>query len=163
MSEVRLESESGPMRRRALLAGAGAFGATAVLAACGTDPDADTSATGNGQAADTPTSAPATSGDSGSNGTNALAKTSEIPVEGGTIFEAEGVVITQPKEGDFKAFSSTCTHQGCQVTSVGDGAILCKCHNSKFSLEDGSVQGGPASKPLPAREINVDGGSITLA
>ena len=27
-------------------------------------------------------------------------------------------MVTQPEEGDFKAFSAICTHQKCTVTSV---------------------------------------------
>ncbi|MYS78582.1 Rieske (2Fe-2S) protein, partial [Streptomyces sp. SID5926] len=32
-----------------------------------------------------------------------------------------------------------------------------------FSITDGSVQGGPAPKPLPAVQITVSGDSIRLA
>ncbi|WP_210586357.1 Rieske (2Fe-2S) protein [Streptomyces sp. GESEQ-35] len=92
-----------------------------------------------------------------------LAKTSAIPVGGGTIFKDEKVVVTQPKEGDFKAFSNICTHQQCPVASVSGGTINCTCHGSKFSIEDGSVQNPPATKPLPEKQITVDGNSIRLA
>jgi len=71
--------------------------------------------------------------------------------------------VTQPQAGEVKAFSATCTHQGCMVRTVADGVIHCPCHNSEFSVADGSVQGGPAPKPLPAVEITVNGDSITLA
>ena len=72
-------------------------------------------------------------------------------------------MITQPSEGTFKAFNSTCTHQGCQVASVSDGVIHCPCHGSSFSIEDGSPQGGPASSPLAEVAISVDGDAISLA
>ncbi len=73
------------------------------------------------------------------------------------------MVVTQPTAGEFKAFSATCTHQGCAVKSISDGVINCPCHNSNFSISDGSVQSGPATQPLPAVEISVSGDSITLA
>ncbi len=73
------------------------------------------------------------------------------------------MVVTQPSAGEFKAFSATCTHQGCAVKSVSDGVINCPCHNSNFSIADGSVQSGPATKPLPSVAITVSGDSITLA
>jgi Rieske Fe-S protein len=95
--------------------------------------------------------------------TGPIAKVSEIPVGSGKIFEAEKVVITQPTEGDFKAFSAVCTHQGCLVESSSDGEIPCPCHLSHFSLEDGSPISGPASAPLAPVEITVDGDSITQA
>ncbi|GAB3810336.1 hypothetical protein GCM10027605_48110 [Micromonospora zhanjiangensis] len=94
---------------------------------------------------------------------NALAKTSEIPVGGGKIFGDQGVVVTQPTAGQFKGFSNICTHQNCPVSVIAGGTINCTCHNSRFSIEDGSVKGGPANKPLPAKEVKVSGENITLA
>jgi Rieske Fe-S protein len=105
-------------------------------------------------------------GDSGSSSVEAgteLARTSEIPVGGGKIFKEEKVVVTQPKQGEFKAFSNICTHQGCQVTSVSGGTINCPCHGSKFNITDGSVANPPADQPLPEKQIKVSGDSIELA
>lgn len=91
-----------------------------------------------------------------------LAKTSDIPVGGGKIFKDQKVVVTQPAKGEFKAFSAVCTHQGCTVGTVADGTIDCPCHGSKFGIADGAVKGGPAPRPLPAKEITVKGDTITL-
>ncbi|MFF3494338.1 Rieske (2Fe-2S) protein [Streptomyces sp. NPDC002795] len=92
-----------------------------------------------------------------------LTKTSAIPVGGGKIFPDDKVVVTQPAEGDFKAFSAVCTHQGCAVKDVSGGTINCPCHGSKFKVTDASVAGGPATRPLDTRQIKVTGDSITLA
>ncbi len=86
----------------------------------------------------------------------ALARTSDIPEGGGKVFEAEKVIVTQPTKGTFKGFSATCTHTGCIIDKVAEGAIICPCHGSRFGLADGSVQKGPATKPLPAEAITVD-------
>ncbi|MFI0240687.1 Rieske (2Fe-2S) protein [Streptomyces sp. NPDC016845] len=91
-----------------------------------------------------------------------LAKTSDIPVGGGKVFADEKVVVTQPTQGDFKAFSAVCTHQGCTVNAVSDGTIDCPCHGSKFKIADASVAGGPAPRPLPPQKITVTGKSISL-
>ncbi|WP_432874762.1 Rieske (2Fe-2S) protein [Kribbella sp. CA-245084] len=91
-----------------------------------------------------------------------LGTTEEIPVGEGKIFDENQVVVTQPVKGTFKAFSSTCTHQGCQVTTVANGTIDCPCHGSKYSVKDGSVVAGPAPRPLPPKEITISGDSITL-
>jgi Rieske Fe-S protein len=91
-----------------------------------------------------------------------LAATGDIPVGGGAVFEAEGVVLTQPTPGEFRAFSAVCTHQGCVVADVVGGTINCNCHGSKFGL-DGSVANGPATKPLPERAVRVSGDQISLA
>ena len=73
----------------------------------------------------------------------------QVPVGGGVIFPDARVVVTQPTAGTFKAFSATCTHQGCQVNRVQDGTIDCPCHGSRFDLL-GRATKGPAKKPLPA-------------
>jgi Rieske Fe-S protein len=71
-------------------------------------------------------------------------------------------VVTQPAAGTFKAFSATCTHQGCKVSEVAGGTVNCPCHGSRFAVADGSVAKGPAAKPLEARTITVQGDSIAL-
>lgn len=91
----------------------------------------------------------------------ALASTADVPVGGGLI--VRDVVITQPTAGTFTAFSSTCTHQGCTVSSVANGTINCSCHGSSFSIADGSVRGGPAPLPLAPRAVTVSGTSILAA
>lgn len=92
-----------------------------------------------------------------------LAKTADIPEGGGKVFEDKGVVVTQPTAGEFKAFSSVCTHSGCTVGSISNGTINCPCHGSQFDAANGSVKKGPATKPLPATAITVEGDSISLA
>ncbi|MEV8123246.1 Rieske (2Fe-2S) protein [Streptomyces sp. NPDC085944] len=160
MTSAPFHPAAGPARRT-VVAAAGAAGLTAVLAACsGSDDDAssDTGTAPTGSA----------SQESGSGGEHAgagpaLAATADIPEGGGKVFPDQKVVVTQPAAGEFKAFSATCTHQGCAVKSVSDGVINCPCHDSNFSITDGSVQGGPAPKPLPAVQITVSGDSIRLA
>ncbi|MET9625139.1 Rieske (2Fe-2S) protein [Streptomyces sp. NPDC006464] len=155
-------------RRAVLTAGAGA---AAVLATgCGSDGGTDAGATTApatsapvppvpSEQTTPPTEAPASSAPAG----EALAKTTDIPVGGGTVFKDAKVVVTQPAAGDFKAFSAVCTHQGCLVNKVADGTIDCPCHGSKFRVSDGSVAAGPAPRPLPAEQITVSGDTITLA
>ncbi|MGW6273696.1 Rieske (2Fe-2S) protein [Streptomyces sp. NPDC055060] len=146
-----------PPTRRSVVAAAGVVSLAAALSACGDGGDDGDSAPAAEQTPDE-----AGGGGGGAAGA-ALAKTSEIPVGGGKIFKKEGVVVTQPTKGEFKAFSNRCTHKQCPVTSVEGGTINCPCHGSKFSITDGSVKASPAPAPLPAAEISVDGDSITLA
>ncbi len=132
--------------RRQTLTGAAAVGVgLPLLAACGGASGSDS----NGG----PSTAPG----------EKLGPASEVPVGGGTIYAGHQIVVTQPAKGEFKAFSSICTHQGCPVTSVQNGTINCTCHGSKFSIEDGSVSTGPATKPLPPVSVTVQAGEITTA
>jgi Rieske Fe-S protein len=88
-------------------------------------------------------------------------KEAEIPVGSGKIFPDAQTVITQPKKGEFKAFSAICTHQGCVVDTVTN-TINCPCHGSKYSITDGSVVNPPAPQPLPAKTIKVSGNTLTV-
>jgi Rieske Fe-S protein len=150
--------------RRALIAGAGAAVAV-VVAGCSTY----NANNGGVNAGATTTSAPAAGGGgssaAGGGSTSAaaaaaLATTAEVPVDGGKILADKKIVITQPAAGSFKAFTAVCTHQGCTVASISDGAIHCPCHGSAFSIKDGSVVNGPAASPLAPIAIKVDGASI---
>ncbi len=93
----------------------------------------------------------------------ALAHTADIPRDGGKIFPDKHVVVTQPAADQYKAFSSTCTHRGCTVGRISGGRIICPCHGSEFSIADGSVEAGPAPRPLPRVAIKVKGGEISVA
>lgn len=147
--------------RRTVVAAVGAAGLAVALTACGSGDDSSDSSTSQADA-NASGGGSSSSSDSGSGGT-VLAKTTDIPEGGGTIFKDQGVVVTQPTAGTYKAFSSKCTHAGCAVGSVANGVIHCPCHNSEFSVEDGSVKKGPATQALPAQQISVSGDSITLA
>ena len=136
--------------RRGALAGIGVVGMAAAVAACGGG-SGGTSGSGSSDSG-------GSSGDS-----SALGTTSEIPVGGGKIFTAEKVVVTQPTKGVFKGFSAICTHMGCTVDKIADGTIDCPCHGSEYSVTDAHVVRGPAPKPLPAKNIKVANGKITLA
>lgn len=147
--------------RRAVLLLAGAGAGAAALAGCGsdeaTDATSDSTGTGSGSGSSTATESGSATTDSGTG-----VATAEVPEGGGVILTDAKVVITQPSAGDFKAFSAVCTHQGCVVSGI-TSTIDCACHNSKFSLTDGSVVSGPATSPLPEMTATVDGDRVTVA
>jgi len=164
------ESELG---RRVLLRGMAAMGLAAVtlpLAACGSDdepaavsgtPEATPEATPEG----TPEATPKPAAEKlVKDGNTPLAATADIPVNSGMLFEADEYIVTQPKSGDFRGFSSICTHEGCPVDVFDTpGEMDCSCHSSHFKITDGSVISGPAKKPLPRKPIIVEGGQIYKA
>ena len=64
------------------------------------------------------------------------------------------------------AYSSICTHQGCDVKTwmSKESVLACYCHASKFNLFDGAkVVSGPASSPLPAIPLTLAGEFLALA
>ncbi|GAX54622.1 Rieske (2Fe-2S) protein [Streptomyces olivochromogenes] len=150
--------------RRTVVAAVGTAGLAVALTACGSDnkSSGSTSST-SGSGASSGGTGGGDNAAAGNAGGTVLAKTTDIPEGGGKVFEAQGVVVTQPTPGQYKAFSSKCTHQGCAVKGIADNVITCPCHNSQFSATDGSVKKGPATQPLAAANITVDGDSIKLA
>ena len=141
--------------RRHLLGGAAAVGlGCPLLAACGSG-SSDAGGSGASSSAQPP-------GGSGSAGAELVAA-ADVPVGEGVILAGPKVVVTQPTQGDFKAFSAVCTHMGCIVSQVSDGIISCPCHGSQYSVKDGSVVSGPAPKPLPAVAVQIKGGEVVRA
>lgn len=145
--------------RRNLICGFAAVGvAGPLVVACGSD-------SSNGASTPTQTtpggssSSPA-SGSSSSAAAGAI-QTSEIPVGGGKIFPSEGYIVTQPTQGEFKAFSAACTHEGTQLSAINNGRMICPRHGSQFSLE-GAVEQGPAAQPLPEKTVTVTGKTLSV-
>lgn len=140
--------------RRTFLRGAAVTGGVALaggaLAACG----------GSGEATGSKTTD--SEGDSGGGGSKNLGPASSVQVGGGKIFAKQKAVVTQPTEGSFLAFTAVCTHQGCVVSEIVENAIVCPCHGSEFSIEDGSVLKGPAGSALAKKKITETGGELTL-
>ncbi len=143
------------LSRRVVVAGAGAVASVGLLSACGSTAIAPPAPAAPAEPPAAPGPAAATA--------NALASTDDIPVGGGRVFADQDVVVTQPTAGEFKAYSATCTHQGCKVAEVEAGVIACPCHGGRFAIADGAVVGGPPKRPLPEKEISVEGTSIVLA
>ena len=157
MTGHRVRSSS----RRAVLASACAA-CTAALAGCARYGTSNGLAGAPAPAPTTPSAGGAASSASsaGASTSAVLASTADIPVGGGKVLNAQKVVITQPQAGSFHAFTAICTHQGCIVDAVGAGTIDCPCHGSKYSAVNGSVVNGPATLPLAAVSIKVQGTSI---
>ncbi|MFF6878693.1 MULTISPECIES: Rieske (2Fe-2S) protein [Streptomyces] len=162
MTSESVQPMSGPSRR-AVVAAVGAAGLTVALTACGSDDKASDPSTEQGAAGGGATNEGGGSSAEAGAGGAALAKTTDIPEGSGKIFKDEKVVVSQPAAGDYKAFSTICTHQNCPMVDLKDDVISCACHGSQFSVLDGSVKKGPAVKPLEAKQVTVNGDSITLA
>ena len=64
------------------------------------------------------------------------------------------------------AYSSICTHQGCDVKTwmSKENVLACYCHASKFDLFDGAkVVSGPATSALRAIPLALSGEFLSIA
>jgi Rieske Fe-S protein len=68
------------------------------------------------------------------------------PLQPGITFYDD--FYTYKSEGVVKAFSTKCTHAGCQLNSEANGLITCPCHGSQFEASSGKPTKGPAIQPL---------------
>ncbi|WP_433794323.1 Rieske (2Fe-2S) protein [Actinoplanes sp. CA-252034] len=161
-AEIQQDRTGSTSTRRVVLMGAGGVGVAAALAACGTD-SSGTNPNGT-DFNNNPVPAGSTAADGtssgGGNGT-VLVAASKVAVGSGVILD--DLVVTQPSEGTFKAFSNICTHQQCKVTEIKNNQIACKCHNSLFSIEDGSPISGPAGTPLAETKVELDGDNVVAS
>jgi nitrite reductase/ring-hydroxylating ferredoxin subunit len=80
------------------------------------------------------------------------------------IVEDTPVLIV--RHGDrLLAVHDRCSHRGCSLADRGEISgteITCNCHGSRFSLEDGALLRGPATRPQPAFEVRERNGSVEL-
>ena len=156
MSESKPVSASSASRRTLFGGIVGLGVGIPLVAACGSD---DESGGSGGTATEE------NGGDSGGTSTTsgAIGKTSEVPVGGAKIYTAEKVMVSQPKQGEFKAFSTVCTHEQCAITQLNGDEIECGCHHSRFKVADGTVAKGPANKPLSELKVTVSGGNLSVS
>jgi nitrite reductase/ring-hydroxylating ferredoxin subunit len=62
------------------------------------------------------------------------------------------------------ALDGRCVHRGGPLPDgeLVDGCIQCPLHGSRFRLEDGSVERGPAAYPQPVFEVRERDGRIEV-
>jgi Rieske Fe-S protein len=90
---------------------------------------------------------------------NDLEKDSGIIVR----FGNKPVVLIRKANGEFKAFSATCTHLDCTVQYRKDkGIIWCACHNGQFDLNGRNI-GGPPPRPLEEFRVVIKGEEIFIS
>ena len=152
---------SGDASRRAVMGGLVGMGVgMPLLSACGSEEDSggsdDATDTGSGNGA-------GGAEGSGTTSSGTIGKTSDVPVGSAKIYKGEKVMISQPIEGQFKAFSTICTHEQCAITKLDGAEIECSCHLSRFKIADGSVAEGPATKPLAELKVTVTGEDLTVS
>ncbi|MGB7569498.1 MAG: Rieske (2Fe-2S) protein [Chitinivibrionales bacterium] len=71
------------------------------------------------------------------------------------------IIVTRISETECAAFSSKCTHWGCEVSLPENNVIKCPCHKSTFDMS-GKVTHGPAKKNLKAFSTKLEGDILTV-
>ena len=66
--------------------------------------------------------------------------------------------------GDVFALADRCSHRGGPLSDgeVAGGCVTCPWHGSRFRLDDGSVERGPASYPQPALDVRISAGMVEV-
>ncbi len=70
-----------------------------------------------------------------------------------------GTSILLSLNGQWRAFSATCTHAPCTVGYTGS-QIQCPCHGGTFDPTNGNVVSGPPPTRLPEYGVLVQGGNL---
>ena len=96
-------------------------------------------------------------GSGGSGSSSGGIRTKDVPVGSAYIQPKGNYLVIQPTEGQFRAFSRTCPHAGCQVNKIEGDEIVCPCHGSRYSVVDGSRVSGPTPRGLTEVPVKVDG------
>lgn len=71
------------------------------------------------------------------------------------------LIILRLSATEISAFSSKCTHQGCQVNLPSNGFAVCPCHSAKYDTS-GKVVSGPATKDLTKYSAVLSGNFIYI-
>lgn len=91
---------------------------------------------------------------------------SALDADGRALVEVPGIdlpiFVRRVAGGGSSAFSTRCTHRGCEVEPASD-RLVCPCHGSEYAL-DGAVLRGPAQRPLESFRVveSADGLTIDL-
>ncbi|MGO0576188.1 ubiquinol-cytochrome c reductase iron-sulfur subunit [Ornithinimicrobium panacihumi] len=134
---------AGPGRRTVLRAAGAVAVTTPLLSACG--------------------------GSSGSSGAATTGPDGAVRLDVGGMAVGESryyrdarVILTRSSESDYVVFDQTCPHQGCAVSEVKEGKLLCPCHGSYFDPVSGDPVHGPAATALTVVPSSLEGTEIVL-
>lgn len=152
-----LPYDCGCQTRRAFLKQTGILltsGAVVVMAGCdSTDPSGGDDGGSN-------------SGGNNNNNTVSvdLTQHTQLAATGGFLLLAgQKVVVVNAGNGTFRAFTSVCTHQQCNVSSFNASTqrMRCPCHGSEFDL-NGNPVAGPAPSALTQFSVSRNGDVLTI-
>lgn len=83
----------------------------------------------------------------------------QVPV--GSAVIVDKIIIAQPTEGQFVAYSTVCPHQGSQITQVDGNTVRCPAHGSVFDIATGEPVSGPATSAMTTVPASENSGTVT--
>jgi len=93
------------------------------------------------------------------------AKVGDLQPNSGKIFRfgSRPGLLLRVGEGEYRAFSATCTHLSCTVQYRTDlHEIWCACHNGMYDLNGRNVS-GPPPRPLESYQVHVRGQDLVVS
>lgn len=82
----------------------------------------------------------------------------EVPI--GSAVIVDKIIIAQPTEGQFVAYSTTCPHQGSPITQVDGDTVRCPSHGSVFNIATGEPVSGPAATGMSTVPVREEGDAV---
>jgi nitrite reductase/ring-hydroxylating ferredoxin subunit/uncharacterized membrane protein len=81
-----------------------------------------------------------------------------------SVVVGETPVLLVRADGRVRALHDRCSHRGCSLAEgTLDGDVIeCACHGSRFRLDDGGIERGPAFSPQPAFETRERDGRVEV-
>jgi nitrite reductase/ring-hydroxylating ferredoxin subunit/uncharacterized membrane protein len=89
----------------------------------------------------------------------------ELASESSIGADVGGVSVLISRSGrSVHAIANRCSHRGAPLDQgeIDNGCVTCPWHGSRFSLADGSLQRGPATRPQPRLEARVVKGRVQV-
>jgi 3-phenylpropionate/trans-cinnamate dioxygenase ferredoxin subunit len=94
-----------------------------------------------------------------------LCRTDEIPLNEGRRFDVSGHPIAVFRiESGFYAIGDTCSHEESSLSQgfVEDDVVECPKHGAMFDIATGKNLSLPATRPVPAYRVVVEGDDVYL-
>ena len=83
------------------------------------------------------------------------------PASGYLLIPEAKVFVIHLGNDQYRAFTSICTHEACDVDTFFMGRIRCPCHGSQYDF-DGMVVDGPAPAPLRRFTSTLSGSTLSI-
>ena len=82
----------------------------------------------------------------------------QVPV--GSAVIVDKLIIAQPTEGEFLAYSTVCPHQGNPISQVNGDTVRCPSHGSSFDIATGEPVEGPAQSGMTPAPVRQEGDTV---